>query len=105
MRTRFQFHVALENRYLAGRLFDQSCEMTDKVDVVDDGVLRWSLTSDGVDIERDTEYPPTITARAREGNLGQFDAPEDIVEADPTVVGVDRERWFTCLATDERERI
>lgn len=47
--------------------------MTYKADFVDGDVLRRSLTGDGVEVDRDTDYTPTIYAGIRNGNLSKLD--------------------------------
>lgn len=66
--------------------------MVYKIDFLED-VYEWSITPDGVDYERVTDYTPTIYAtydgRADDGLLDL----RERLEYDPTVVAMGTERW------------
>lgn len=79
--------------------------MTYKVDFIDGAVLRWSLTADGVAVERDSEYTPTIYAGVRDGSRAKLEALHEALAADPKVVDIEWEHWLTTLGADEPEAV
>ncbi|WP_233752225.1 MULTISPECIES: type B DNA-directed DNA polymerase [Halostella] len=61
------------------------------LDFRDDGVDVWSRTADGVEVERDDEYAPTLYLEA--DDWASVAANRDRVEAHPDVVSTAREEW------------